>query len=132
MGKPGAMLKIARMRFIRNSHSSTSDTGFSSDCPRTNQAAKQAPAISRLVNGPTIAMTNSCRGRRASPAICETPPKINRVMFFTGMPCRRAITLCASSCRTIEVKNARPLAMAMAQCKPVLSRLGDSGGMTSG
>ena len=38
------------------------------------------------MNGPMIAMRNSWRGRLASPPICETPPKTNSVMLFTGMP----------------------------------------------
>jgi hypothetical protein len=78
MGKPGAMLKTASTRFITNSHCRTIESGL--DWERSvssHQSRKKSPDRTRLVSGPTIAMANSCRGRRASAVIWETPPKIN-------------------------------------------------------
>src|SRR2546422_2732190 len=61
-----------------------------------NWSRKQMTPIRRLVSGPTTAIWNSTPGLVGSRSILETPPKMNRVMFFTGRPRRRATNEWAS------------------------------------
>ena len=69
MGKPGAMLKAARIKFIRKSHHSIIAKGSVVLNPVTHQRPKKTPARATLMRGPTIAIMNSCSGRLASEAI---------------------------------------------------------------
>src|SRR5438093_333723 len=57
---------------------------------RARAIAARHPAMSRLASGPATAMRNSWAGFCASPPICATPPKMNRVMRRASMPCARA------------------------------------------
>ncbi len=52
----------------------------------TGRARESTAAMAKLVSGPTMAMTNSAPGRSGSRSICDTPPKMCRVMLDTGMP----------------------------------------------
>ena len=66
---------------------------------------KQRTPITRLVRGPTKAIWNSMPGLVGSRSILETPPKMNRVMLFTGNPRLRATSEWASSCKSTETNN---------------------------
>src|SRR5437588_1367485 len=56
-------------------------------------------------------------GLVGSRSILETPPKMNRVMLFTGKPHLRATSEWASSCKSTETNSSRDERKAMSQAE---------------
>ena len=69
----------------------------------------------RLVIGPTTATWNSMPGSFGSCSMFETPPKMNRVIFFTGKPHLRATSEWASSWKSTETNSSRDERKAVSQ-----------------
>ena len=69
------------------------------------------PPRAALQSGPARDMISSFLGFDASLLICATPPRMNRVMLFTGMPVLLLTMECAASCAISEAKKSRLVAI---------------------
>ncbi len=68
--------------------------------------------MASVTSGPAIATLNSVAGLSVSRSIRAMPPKIQSRMLAMPMPLRRATMAWPSSCRTIEPKKPKALAIA--------------------
>ena len=78
-------LKSASARLMPANHDVSEDTGWSIAAV-PNETTQKTNARPRLAAGPAIAMKNSSRARFGSELMFATPPKMNRVIPFTGTP----------------------------------------------
>ena len=83
--------------------------------------------MSKLVSGPTPAISSSARGERGSPRMWAMPPNMNSVMPMTSTPFARPTSACDSSCARMDARKSTAANPAM----PHISS-GDQSGWRAG
>ena len=115
IGKAGMMLKSTKMRFASRSWVQkllaikSGVIGWAKK-PVTARPREMTPASKTLTSGPAAATRNSLPGSSGMWSTRASPPMGSRVMSLVGMPKRRAISACPSSCRMTNRNNARMIA----------------------
>jgi hypothetical protein len=72
--------------------------------------------MAKLDSGPTIATTNSTRGRCDSDERFETPPKMKSVIEVASRPCALATSEWASSWTSTDANSSSAAVMPRIQC----------------